>query len=46
MDKLVSAYLEIENSYDKTVKANNQRKETVLLNSILVALATKRSTTK
>ncbi len=46
IDKLVSAYLEIENSYDKNVKANNQKKETVLLNSILVTLATKKSTIK
>jgi hypothetical protein len=46
IDKLVSSYLEIENSYDKTIRANNQKKETLLLNSILVALATKQSTTK
>lgn len=46
IDKLVSTYLEIENSYDKTVRANNQKKETLLLNSILIALVTKKSTTK
>lgn len=46
IDKLVSAYLEIENSYDKTIRANNQKKENLLLNSILVALATKKSTTR
>jgi hypothetical protein len=46
LNKLVSAYVELEQVYDKAARADNQKKETVLLNSILVSLATKQTSIK
>lgn len=40
MEKLVAGYVELEQVYEQAGRAENRRKETLLLNSILVALAT------
>jgi hypothetical protein len=41
---LINSYIEMEQVYDSAGKANNRKKEAALLNSILVALATKHTT--